>query len=60
MCLSQGVALLGGVTLLEKVCHYDTPPNHMEANSPGSLQMKIQNSQLLLQHACLDAAMLPS
>jgi hypothetical protein len=61
----QGVVLLGGVVLLEeasvslwgwalKLC-----PVQKSQFSPGCSQIKILNSQLLLCHACLEAAMFP-
>lgn len=65
ICLTQEVALLEGVALLEEVC--DCPDSAWRPSSylpedaqsvAGFLQVKMQNSQLLLHHACLEAAML--
>ena len=66
ICLAQGVAVLGGVALLEWVCHcghglLDPHPSCPEASIllAAFIQMKMYNSQLLLYHACLDVAMFP-
>jgi hypothetical protein len=60
--LAQGVTLLGGVALLEEVCHWgwalDPLPSCLETVSPVCLLNK--NSQLLLYHACLDIARFPA
>jgi hypothetical protein len=51
----QGVALLGGVALLEEVCPNPSPV----ARSSSCPKTWIQNSQQILQNqACLPAAML--
>ena len=53
-----------GVALLKEVCHcggevWDSPPSSWRQSFLGCPPIKMQNSQLLLQHcACLDTAVL--
>ena len=64
MCSAQRMALLDSVAQLEELCHcgcglYDPHPSFLEGSIllASSLQMKMLNSQLFLNHAYLDAAM---
>ena len=61
VCLAQGVALLGGVALLELVCHCGRGlyTLTLTAWKQLPLEQEVELSQLLQCHACLDAAMLP-
>jgi hypothetical protein len=68
ICLAQGMILLEGMALLDKVhmillercVPVGTSFVLVSGNkySASSLQMQVLNSQFLLHHACLDAAML--
>ena len=62
-CLFLGVALLGGVALLEEVGHCGgwvlrpSSKSHASQSYGVYLWNKMENSQLLPCHACLDAVM---
>lgn len=59
--LREGVAVLGGLALLEEVHHWGWAlklcPRQMSQISPCKLQINIQDFDLLLSHVCLDSAM---